>query len=1103
MRFTNKATFWFAVCSILVVWLGAVCHAQVYYGTIRGTVMDSSGAIAPGVTVDITNVDTNISQKVVSNQVGNYVAPNLIPGNYRVTVEMAGFKRFVAAGIELVATADRRVDVRLDLGNVSESVTVTEGAQLVETEKGEIADVKPLQELQYIPVNSNYRSAWNIVMQAPAVNGSYGSTYAGAGDGGNGGYDTAFTIDGIPATDGWTGWTFGTMFTYIDSYSEMQVRVAGSNASSGQSSGVELFSQSGTNAFHGEGWLSYNAMGFQARNTFADTSPHGPPTYRPSVKFGGPVILPKIYNGKNRTFFFFTWQGIRGSQSSPAVANLLVPDSNLRQGVFPTQIIDPTTGNPFPDNTIPASRVSSVSTYYQDNFFPVANAEGNRYHDSKIFSQGNNYYNTRFDQKLTEKNSFFFRFLISRSVPSNGWDNGDPLIGEYTSYRNDSQQVFSDTHVISPTMVNEFRWGHSKDLSEYHGANYGPDVVSASGLQLGSNLPAVYAMPQMDINGYNSLGQTGLGGWSWDTYSYQDALHIVRGKHNISVGLQFTKFDGAMTWTSPSSVYGDFGFDGRFTGSPYADFLLGIPATSGRQTSVSPVYPSRLNKEFYVTDDWKIAPRLTLNFGLRYSLFGPIWVDKGVFGTFDPTATNTIGTAQATPGAMVIPDSAQSLVASEYLDAPLVLASQAGLSQNLMNTDKNNFAPRFGFAWRPTTSNKFVIRGGAGIYYVSMQPNNLGDGGGAPFEVYETYNNSITNGVPLFAFPNPFPASTQVSGSGGFSVSGEDPNLRTPYSIQTNLTVERQMLGMGISASFISTQARKTPFSYNLNAIPANTTPYDVKAAQIPYPFFWSANYLINEGSHNYRAGILKAERSFANGLYYQTYLTWSKSIGDDVAYNQDPFNRAADRGASPNIPPFRFVASVLYDLPAGKGKRFGSSMPKVADYLLGGWRLSLNYQWENGDYLTPYFSGTDPANTGAFYGRADCLANGNLPKSQRTIGQYFDTSAFTFPADGSGRYGNCGNSILQGPGLSVLNAALMKEIGLGERVKMRMEIVSTNVANHPIYGDPNTTLDSALAESGVAPAQQALYNGYGVISGLKGYTSSPRNLSLTLRLMF
>ena len=1078
---TRKLTAWLAVSAALFLF-SVVSRAQVYYGTVRGTVLDLSGAVMPGVEVVITNVGTNISQRVTSNEVGNYVAPNLIPGVYRVTAEKSGFKKFVADDIQLTATADRRIDIHLAIGSAAESVRVEGGAQLIETENGILSDVKSREVFTYVPVNAEYRSIWNLVQLAPGVNGAYGHTYAGAGDGGNDGYDTNFTIDGIPVKDGWTGWTMGPTMTYIDSYSEMRVNINGTNASSGQSSEVAVVSESGTNRLHLEAWLHYNAVGFRARDFFDPVSPSGPPTWRPNFQVGGPVILPKIYNGRNRTFFFFSWQGLRGSQS-PQTVDLTVPSADYRAGMFPSTIIDPQSGQPFPGNTVPASRISPVSKYYQDTFYPAANTGLNRYRNVKVFAQGNNSYATRLDHKLTDKNSLFFRILVERSVPAGRWDSNNPLIGVASQWRDNYLQVLSDTHVISPTMVNEFRVGHSSDESYYAGPNQGHTVVAASGLQLGNNLPDVPAMPAMNITGYNSLAQTPQGGWLWSTYHLQDSLFVVKGKHNLHFGTQISQYLGTMYPSSPSDVYGSFTFDGRFSGNPYADFLLGLPSGSSRRTSVSPTYPHRLNKEFYVTDDWKVTPRLTLTVGLRYTLLDPGTIAKNVIANFNVTAK-----------ALAIPASAQSLVAPEYkVDTPIVTADKVGLSDKLLNIDRNNFAPRFGFAWCPGSSKDLVIRGGGGVYYVGMQPY-ISDGGDAPYEINQSFTNSVANGQPLFAFPNPFPTAAVQGGSGGFAASGMNPKLSTPYSMQANFTVEKKVLGMGISASVMTTMARHTVFWHNLNAVPANTTPFNVKYASVPYPFFFAVNYANNGGTHNYRAGYIKAERNFSKGLYYQAHLTWAKSVGDDfvrngdgLVSNEDPFNRARDRAMSAGIPPFRAVVSFLYNLPFGKGKRFGSSIPAVADYAIGGWRISGNYQWENGTYFTPYFAGSDPSNTNTFGGRPDCLANGNLSKSQRTMERYFDTAAFAVPPDNVGRFGSCGANILEGPGLNVFNLGLLKEITMHETYKLKLEAVSSNVFNHPSFDIPDATLGSPT---------------YGMVVHTRTGTAA-RDLSLTVRLAF
>lgn len=1077
MRATRRVSRPILIMAIVLL-ASAAALTQVYYGVIRGTVTDPAGAVVAGVEVVVTNLDTNISYKFPSNEVGNYVAPNLIPGRYRVTAEHPGFKKFIVEDIELAATADRRVDIRLEVGAVTESVTVEGGAQLIETERATLSDVKPNQVFTYMPINSNYRSIWRMLQLTPALNGSY---YAGVGLGRN----STFSIDGIPVKDGWTGSSFGPALTYLDSYRELRMDLVSVNASGGTSTQISVVSESGTNEFHGEAWMHYNAVGFTARNFFAPARPHGPPIFRPNLKVGGPLYLPKLYDGRNRTFFHFSWQGLRGSQS-PYTTNMTVPGTAFRSGDFSalsTTLTDPLSGTPFAGNKIPSARISGVSKYFQDTFYPVANTPGDFFRAVSVFPNKSDQYTGRMDHRLTQANSLYLRAMYQTYwyIQYDGGNN--PNMGQYEQWRDQYHVVLSDTHVISPRMLNEFRFGYARDESEYGGKNRGLDVVKASGLQLGT-LPDVPAVPGMSITGFSGISQSGLNGWLWSTFHLQEALHLTVGRHNFRMGIELGKYNGKQYATSPSTVYGSYSFDGRFSGNPYADFLLGLMAGSSRRTSVGPVYPHRLNKEFYFQDDFKVTPNLSLNLGVRYSILDPGTIEQNLIANFYP-AKNALVVADQAALARVHPGFPKNI--------PIITASSAGLTNKLLNIDKNNFAPRLGIAWRPTAIKDFVVRGGAGVYYVAMQPY-ISDGGGAPFELPESFTNSITKGVPDFSFPNPWPARGFTAVPGGYSGSGMDPNLRTPYTMQFSLAAEKQVADMGISLELISTRSRKNIWGYDLNAVPANTTPYAVKFAAAPFPYFLGINYTINGSNHNYQAGVIKVERRFKKGLYFQNHLTWAKSVGDDWSTSsEDAFNRARDRSQGGAIPHWRAVFLALYNLPFGKGMRYGSSLPKGLDMVLGNWSVGGTYIAQTGLYFTPAFSGADISNTNRPSGRPDRIADGNLPSGQRSIWKWFDTSAFVRPAAGIGRYGTSGMYVLEGPGVNVFHFGLNKEIAFHERAKLKLEAVAINFLNHPNFANPSTTIGTST---------------YGVITSTSGGSSSssgegPRDFSFTARFIF
>ncbi len=1068
MKRRTQAASGFAVLFLMV----GLLDAQTYYGTIRGAVTDPAGAAHPLVAVTLTNLATNVVRKFLSNEVGNYVAPNLIPGKYMVSAEIAGFKKLVIEGVELASAQDYRVDLRMELGTLAESVRVEGSAQLIETERATLTDTKSNYVYTNTPVNSGVRSLWRIMLLTPGVaGGGFGNYIAGNSRGSN----STFSIDGIPMIDGWSGNSIGPAFSYLDAYREFRVDLASVNASSGTSATVSVISESGGNAFHGESWLHYNAVGFVARPFFAPRRPSGPPTYRPNLKVGGPVWLGPLYNGRDRTFFYFTWQGLRGSQS-PQVSNFVVPTGLFRAGDFSAAtapVRDPLSSAPFAGNRIPANRIAGVSKHFQDSYYPEVNSGVDRFTNVAVFPNLDNQYTTRLDHKLSNRNSLFGRFLYHH-FEFTQLDGGNPKIGIYDQYRDQRNVVISDTHTFSSRFVNEARFGFARDDSQFRGPNKGLDVVKASGLEL-ADLQDVNALPQFNVTGFQSISQSGVGGWTWSNYYVNDIVHYSQGKHSFRFGFDLGMYRGTLLPTSPSATYGTYAFNGRFSGNPYADFLLGLMDNSARSTSIGFIHRRRANVEFHVTDDFKVTPRLSLNFGLRYSALDPGVTDENLTSNFSPARN-----------ALVVPDDAAlaRIHPGFPKTVPLVTAASAGLGRALVNRDRNNFAPRFGFAWRPTASARFVLRGGAGLYYYTQQPNPA-EGGGAPYELRESFTNAVTNGVPSFSFPKPFPATGFALG--GTGAGGLDEGLRTPHSYQYNLTMEKEIWDMGVSVSYLSTLSRKNPWTRDLRQVPADTRPFADKLALAPFPYLFNANLTANGGSHSYHAGIIKVERKVKNGLYYSGNLTWSKSMGDDWGGVEDAFDRRRERSQGGQIPRLRMVHSGIWELPFGRGKQFASLMPKPLDRVLGNWSASGVWVAQTGFYLTPAFAGVDPSNTNRRAGRPDRVADGNLPKDQRTLSRWFDTSAFVNPPNGIGRFGTSGAFILEGPGLNVFHFGLAKEVVFHERLRLKLDMVSTNFFNHPNFTNPSATIGASA---------------YGAVLGTVGEDGN-RNFSLTARLVF
>jgi len=485
---------------------------------------------------------------------------------------------------------------------------------------------------------------------------------------------------------------------------------------------------------------------------------------------------------------------------------------------------------------------------------------------------------------------------------------------------------------------------------------------------------------------------------------WQQHLNWYRGRHSLKSGfiLSRVRFEDDQ---AAVALFGDARFSNRFTGHPYADFLLGVPTTSAR--AFPPLFISRLRwaYDFFVADDFKLTPRLTLNLGMRYELH-PSYVEvNGLQSTFDIDR-----------GKIVVPDGSLSkvspLLPRGYVD--VIEAREVGLpGDRLIKTDKNNFAPRIGLAFRPWGNNT-VIRAGYGIFYdvVSRAEN----AGGAPFAIDEPAFTNPANS-PVVIFPRVFPESVAGPTTIGIPTAIR-PDLSVPYSMQYNLTLEHQRWNTGFRVSYIGTNTRQGEYQYNINQPLPDNRPYVDKPRRFPnYP---AINYLTNGAGHQYHSLTVEVERRYLHGLSYQGSWVWARDIADldRGATPENAYDRQRERGVWLDIPTHRLTGNVIYELPFGKGKRWLGSPSRLVGALFGGWDISSILSYHSGQFLTPMWTGPDPTGTAFTTSRTpanvtirpDQLRDGNLPSSERTTSRWFDVSAFTAPA--LGRYGTAASSL-------------------------------------------------------------------------------------------
>jgi hypothetical protein len=803
--------------------------------------------------------------------------------------------------------------------------------------------------------------------------------------------------------------------------------------------------------------------------------------HRPGASFGAPIVFPKLYDGHNRTFFFFSFEDTAGGQVQQLI-NPTVPLAPWRNGDFSsvtTPVRDPFNGGaPFSGNMIPQNRLNPVSLNMQKTFWPLPNRGSATALTNQNFQttltrpfDPTKFTSARIDHRFSDRFTFFARYNFTHYF-NRPYDSNLPnTIGQSYNRRQNDAANLSATYVIRPNLTNEFRWGLAYNDNNLWPAPNGTDLFNQLGLQgLAPGIPNyVNGAPAIT---FSNLGLTGIAvtsvyrtpGYRNRNQEYQDHVNWFRGRHSLNMGVDVTRVRFAAL-TEPADLFGSFTFSNTFTGFTYADFLLGIPATTSRSYPALRTDRVRHSFDFYVADDFKVNSKLTLNLGLRYELHPPYRQDGELMAVFDIKS-----------GSIVVPDAAISkvspLLPSSYVK--VISASQAGLPQSLVNSDKNNLAPRIGIAYRPWGDHT-VIRAGFGIFY-DVAPYAVSSAGN-PFLIQQPAFTNPAN-APVVIFPQIYPSS--AGGPATLSIpTAVNPNLVIPYSMQYNVTVEHQKWGHGFRASFIADNTRQGEYSYNINQPVPSTTPYINKARSFPnYP---AINYYTNGAGHQYNSGEFEVKRALASGLTYDFSYTLARDI-EDLERGQSPenaFDRKREVSVWRDIPTYRVTSNFVYQLPFGRGKKFLNGSSRLNDAFFGGWYITGMYILHSGNFLTPQWTGSDPTNTANTSSltpaqitlRPNCISDPNLSSDQRTVGHWFNLTSFTAPAPGA--FGSCAKGVIKGPGDSIVNVGTGKDMRIAERFKIRLELRAENLLNHPNWSEPGLNM--------TVPSQ------FGIISGIGG----------------
>jgi Carboxypeptidase regulatory-like domain len=1099
-----------AFCLLLFV-IGAGMAQNTNSGDIRGTVTDSTGAVLAGVKVTVTNIDTGSSKVLSTNNDGLYDTASILPGNYQITFTKDGFQRLVRGPVNL-QVGIITVDGPMKVGAISEQVTVTTEAPLLKTETAEQSTTFDSQTMLNLPQVSTSGQNWGTFAQLlPGASGAVGMPTA-TGDAGDPGIAVAvngnlpfydnFLQDGastnLPISQNVDIATFETI-------SELQVSTSTFSAEYGIGGAVfNQITKSGSNRFHGAAYEYFGADWLKADSYNFSSTPQPKPFLRYD-NYGGAVGGPII---KGKLFFYFNVDKIY-DKGGGATQSATVPTAAMRAGDFtgmPT-IYDPATPivggsrtsftSETGKNAIPASRFDSVANALQA-YYPAPNTPGqipnaafpglviNNYNYSSPNLNPFLKYFGRIDYNMSEKNRLNFS-ITQRDNPGTNTNFQvcpiDCFSGDVDSY---NTQV-SDVYTFSPNIVNEFRFGYTKQGNWFNPSTLGKGYPQKLGLQYSK----ADVFPQVSVS--QSAIASGAGGsgsvaiccspilqpgtnaiYIENTFEPSDVVTMIRGKHILHFGGEVLAYQGNLTpWGNVQS--GSFSFTGVYTqqnnttasgGSAYADFLLGDVNSWGATNQ--PESGMRMKSpQFFVQDDFKVRPNLTVNLGLRYEFQGGWSEVKNHLGAFDPTITNPITN---TPGAMWF-------------------AGETSRTR-LMKSVNDVFLPRVGFAWN-LGGGSTVVRGGFGIYAITFSLDDYGQGAGignnstgsasdasggvGPVTTLGGPGINLQTGQPLpYVVDNRNPG-----GYNGLNVPYNNYNLRVPTINEWTLSVERQLGKNTVGEiAYVGSHGNHLGYPVDINQIPQNLLQPTFNKANTPYSQFGTISGAVNESKSNYNSMQLQVNHRLTSGLTFNANYVWSHFLDDQDSAGwggrggtqvyQNAYSAASNYGNSNFDVRHAVKGSVVYEVPFGKGRHFLNSNAFL-DQVIGGWQTSAIWFWHTGQPYTVIAANNNSAseNPGG-NNESSQFVNvvGDPNPANRTIQNWYNVNAFAQPT--AGTFGNEKRNSLFGPRYSEVDFSLGKNFALKEGISLQFRIDAYNIFNHPSFANPNTGESFAANSSGI-----------------------------------
>ncbi len=1070
----------FALASFLtLILLAQISLAQVEQGTIVGYVKDNSGAAIPGAQVVITNVNTGIFSETMTDESGYYRSIPLRVGVYSVSAEFEGFKRTVQSGISLEVNQQALVDLMLEIGAVTEEVTVTAEAPLLQTTEASQGQVIDHRKIVDLPLNG--RDYLQLALLSSGTNvPAPGARFGGFSSGGLRTSHNNYLLDGMDNNSNQhagTGRQGQVISPSVDAIEEFKVQTNAYSAEFGRNIGgvVNVVIKSGTNQFHGGAFEFLRNEKLDAKNFFDSPTDPVPPYKRNQFGFfvGGPIM-------KNKTFFFTDWEGTRirtSGTTQSTIPTTLEREGDFSQSIYagkPVSIYDPATYNPLnktrlpiAGNVIPQSSLDPVGVNLA-SLYPLPNKSSitNNFLSNPLTKESTDKWDLKIDHTFGPSDTIYgrvstqdFTHLGDGPLPAPAYGGGDNM----TTFTNDSRSfAVSWTHVFSPYLFNSIKAGWNR-FNTRRVAPIEESITEQVGIKGTANLPG---LTPVGVTGFRGLGTQGSTPNFTDSQTRQlvNDLSWIKGRHTIKTGVNLNWIQAPHTQVFQSA--GVLTFNGNFTrqtspvggGNPFADLLVGIPFSA--QLSNIPYGAQRRRMHHaYVQDQIRVSDRFTLNIGIRYEYLGP-WFEKyNNYSNFD------LDTDPANP----------------YI----LLATDGGIAErSTLTPDYNNFAPRVGIAYRVTDTT--VIRSGYGIYYGGV--THFGDRYlhcSPPFFFQSRFSTDSIS--PTIVLKDGFPPGATSANVTNLQTISQDRRNLSPYSQQWNFTIERQLMNnLTFTIGYYGTKGNRLLQRFDSNA--PDPGPGNINARrptnQLEVP---GLDYIVKpladtfrrefSANSNHHALNVKLERRFSSGLSFLTTYIWSKTISDarggadagstSPAGVQDRKNLQAEKSLADEHTPHRFVTSVNYDLPIGRGRAVWASAHPVADAVFGGWAIGGIVTLSSGRLLTARPQG-DPANTG---GPAPTRPNATgispvLSSSERSLDRWFNTGAFAIQDPYT--YGSASRNNITAPGRVNFDLAAYKQFNITERYRLQFRTEMFNAMNTPPFGTPAATVGA---------------NNYGVIS--------------------